>query len=450
VHPRTTSELGQQQHWVSFMFKKRSRRCWMAAGYAALLAVALCCGCAPDTPRGPVVAFKCEIRCPDHNEFGYDGALNIITRAGGGVADQWSPWTFTPDVRPYPYDVDTVNNPLDHEAYSVFTLTGAVPVTGPPPAIRSGDVGFSRYAWDSSFALLGTVPISPPQGPVPPFPKKGFARVSAALVNTRLRVCAIARGDIWIETRDRTADRPQGEPEDRIFLQQWARPESALGDREFVDVACASVWNPAMAREDLHVFGVTKDGHLLRSISPAERLLRPWVSSAPAWEDIEASFARDVGEIRHVDAASRRFVNQLAIVASTEDGRAWYFESRGGSNSVTDIVAGVNATTAPFSTLISVGEVAAGFCDADVPPRGGSEVEWELNILLEDQDRTRLLHTIRAGVPIEWSPPPGGVVPSPSQWKPFTDILAGSGRSDPTGKRRLDTPTIGEFPVKSP
>jgi hypothetical protein len=385
------------------------------------------------------VAFKCEIRCSDHEEFGFDGFLHTITRTGNGVDDQWSPWPSGVDGRPYPYDVDTANNPVEHEAYVIFTQTGAATLPGRPlPVVRRGEIGVLRFNPDGS--LTGPTPIRLPQGAVPPFPTNGFGRVSATVANSRLSVCGLARRHIWIIRRDRTVDHDDGTPEDRIF-QQWVTPEDILGNRDFVDVACASVWNPATASDDLHVFGVTQDGHLLRTVNPGGQL-----SSWTSWEDVEVSLSRDLGEVRHVDAAGRPSHAQLAVVISTEDGNAWYFENRGSWQHLRNIVLDVNAVTSPINTLISVGEIAVGFCDADVPQTGTED--WQLNILLQDQKRNRLLHTILAGTATSWHSPTGGVISSPSLWKPFTDILAASGRTDPTGLRRLEPPTIGEFPVK--
>jgi hypothetical protein len=64
--------------------------------------------------------------------------------------------------------------------------------------------------------------------------------------------------------------------------------------------------------------------------------------------------------------------------------------------------------------------------------------------VLENRDRTMLLHIILAGASTAWGPGPGGVVPSPSLWKPFTQLLMA------TGKRRLHPPGVGEFPVRQP
>ena len=414
----------------------------LVAIVAALLGVVALAACGnPGQPKPAPVTFKCEIRCSDHEAFGFDGFQHTVTRAGSGVDDQWSPWGSAVDSRPFPFDVDTVNNPVEHEAYEVFTLTGAATLPGAPrPVPARGEIGILRFNPDGS--VFGPTSIGLPQGPAPPFPTNGFFRVSATVANSLLRVCGLARGDIWIDTRDRTADHADGTPEDRIFRQQWARPEDSLGDRAFVDVACAGVWNPATASDDLHVFGVSQDGHLLRTVSSSGQL-----SSWTPWEDVEVSLSRDLGWVRHVDAAGRLSHAQLAVVESTEEGNAWYFENRGSWQHLRNIVLDVNAVTSPINTLISVGEVAVGFCDADVPQTGTED--WQLNILLQDQNNNRLLHTILAGTATSWHLPTGGVISSPSLWKPFTDILAATGRTDPTGMRRLDPPTIGEFPVKT-
>ena len=232
-----------------------------------------------------------------------------------------------------------------------------------------------------------------------------------------------------------------GKSESDFFLQQWLQPGVQNGSRKFIDVACAAVLDPATGTEDLHLFGVTSDGHLLRSVNRGADAYE-WKSSFLGWEDVELTIGQDLGEIRHVDAASRPYRDRLAVVASTADGTAWYLGHRGGWQ-VRNIVASVNGTTAPLNTLISVDEVAVDFCDAEVPYRRGAEDDWELNILLQDTNRRRLLHTILAGVSTEWQ---GGLASSPAQWKPFTDILKASGYRDPRGTRTLAAPTIGEYP----
>jgi hypothetical protein len=422
----------------------------LAVGLAAVGGLILA-GCPKPGQAPQQVAFKCEVRCTDH--IFTDGAEHIITRAGSGVADQWSQGAVPGFSRPYIFDIDTVNNPNDHEAYVVYTVAGGPIITTPSRPVPYGGIGFERLLPDgSSRSMVFPRPNFAGTG--------GFSRLSAALANSQLYVCAIWNwkgslagrgGDILVEPRGRTSEtnRPEGEPEDRYFRQWWTAPENANGDRDFVDVGCAGVLNPATGVEDLHVFGVTKDGRLLRSVNPRADGRNPWNPSILGWEDVELSIGRELGVIRHVDAASRPHRSQLAVVASTEDGTAWYLGNPGDAGQqVRDIVADVNATTAPFSTIISVGEIAAGFCDYHVEPRRGAEDDWELNIILEDQNLPRLLHTILAGVSTQWTASTGGVSSSPSLWKPFTDIFVAVGGLSPAGSatRSLAPPTIGEFP----
>ncbi len=406
-----------------------------AAGLA-VVALVTSAGCQKVPPNVPGPVVHCDMFCADHIlEFGYDGTLSFTTRTGPGAAERWSPWTTpTTDGRPYPNDIDIVYNRDDHESYQVFTLKGALPVVGRPPSPGIGDIGYLRRKADGSQTSTLALNIS---GGLP----RNFSRVSAAVVNHQLHVCGLTGGSINVEARNRTS--PGDTSEARTFLDAWVDPAVKLGPFNFVDVGCAGVYNPKTATDDLHVLGVTKEGLLLRTVHPGSVTVGTLAWSP--WEDVETSLGRDLGEFVRVDAAARPLRAHLAVTAVANDGRVWYIPDRGGWGAPHDVVADVNLITAPFTTIVTVDEVAAAFCDADVPPRRGADDDWELNIVLRVPATNRLLHTILAGVSTQWGAGPGGGAPaSPSLWKPFTDLTNLTGYNDMAGRRHLEGFTISE------
>ncbi|MGW5666758.1 hypothetical protein [Micromonospora sp. NPDC003776] len=376
--------------------------------------------------------------------------MYLTTRSGSGVDNSWSQFTqIKGEGRPYPLDADVTYSPDHRESYQMWTWAGARPVT-PLPGL-----GELAFVWRKAD---GTQPAGVDGLSVNVNPTPSFERISTTMVDRRLHICGVAYGGAWgdgANNGDIVVNAREEDPDLHYsatyqFLQAWHYVESVAGHRDFVDVACATVFNPATATEDLHLFGVTRDGHLLRTVHTGP-ITGPISGSSKGkwrgwWEDMKVVWGGGLGKVVRVDATSRYHRDQLAVVAVTDDGRAWY---TGTSNSGTwttprDIVAGVNAVTAPISQVINVDDVAIAFCDANVPHRVGSESDWELNIVLRSSDKKQLLHTVLAGVSTQWATVGPGS--SPSLWKPFVDLLDAAMYTDLSGRKYLSGFAVGEQP----
>jgi hypothetical protein len=235
-----------------------------------------------------------------------------------------------------------------------------------------------------------------------------FHRVSGAVVEGKLHICAT-------ET--------QGQVERNIFdpatghFEGWTDIEMHSGSEvgNFVDVACASVVNPATGLEELQVCGVTDDGHLWHSVESPPRTFTHFA-------DVEYANGRDVGTFKRVDCAGNK--GQLHLVGVTTSGRAWHtIRIPGGWSGFEDVL---DQAPADPSTLTPPGshggmlDVAIGFCNDYVPADGPRDVS-QLNVVLTEdggqRGDSRIWHTIRATNTVAWSP--GSV---PTHWRPMRDL----------------------------
>jgi hypothetical protein len=254
---------------------------------------------------------------------------------------------------------------------------------------------------------------------------KLFSRVSIASVNEELNVCAVTasggqipRGRILRVVRS-NANPFDAEPSK--WGGGWFDVESLGGGEKgkFVDVGCAGVVNPSTQKEELHICGVTEDGHLWHAVEPAPR-----TSSAGATfsilGDVEGH-AGEEGDFVRVDCAPDK--SQLHLVGVTSAGRVYHTirNPSGSWRPFEDVLTA--AAPPPFSWLAKMKDVAIGYCNDYVAANGASDVS-ELNVIMLD-DSLHLWQTIRAAVPISWSPFGGPA----AYWRPHVDFDAAIGRS---------------------
>ena len=250
--------------------------------------------------------------------------------------------------------------------------------------------------WRPLQALDNTVETGRPGGPLGiDVGRAGrFSRVSGASVAGKLHVCAVETdGQIERNIFDPATSRFEG----------WTDIELRVGETgRFIDVACASVFNPATNVEELHVCGVTDDGRLWHSRESPFRTFS-------AFGDVEG-VAGEGGEFTRVDCAGN--AGQLHLVGITTRGVPW----RTVRNATSWLpVENVHDAIYP-STPVIYRDVAIGFCNWDVPRDGERDVS-QLNVVLTERNTNKIWHTIRATNPVQWS-----AAPAPGNWRPVQDL----------------------------
>ena len=210
-----------------------------------------------------------------------------------------------------------------------------------------------------------------------------FSRVSGASVAGKLHVCAVeTTGQIERTIFDPATNRFEG----------WTDIELRVGETgRFIDVACASVFNPATNVEELHVCGVTDDGRLWHSRELPFRTFS-------GFGDVEG-VAGEGGEFTRVDCAGN--ASQLHLVGITTYGVAWHTVRGAASWRPFE---NVHDSLYPSKPAI-YSDVAIGFCNWEVPPDGQRDVS-QLNVVLIERNNNSIWHTIRAANPVQWSAAP--------------------------------------------
>jgi hypothetical protein len=265
--------------------------------------------------------------------------------------------------------------------------------------------------WRSPRTLDNTVPSGQTGGPLGTDRGRGgiFERVSAATVEGKIHICAVeADGQIERNIFDPANAGPDP-------FDGWTDIEMKLGsDRgRFVDVACASVVNPATTLEELHICGVTNDGGLWHSVESPSRTFT-------VFGDVKG-VSGDVGQFNRVDCAGNK--SQLHLVGVTRNAvKAWH-------------TIRIPTAWSPFANVLDQAtggptagyflDVAVGFCNDGVPPSGNSDVS-QLNVVLTGPPTqisgpsprpSGIWHTIRSTNPVQWTPQANA-----TNWRPMQDL----------------------------
>jgi hypothetical protein len=304
----------------------------------------------------------------------------------------------------------------------------------PGTTARAGDLVYSHERFTGEWLAGGALGRpDPPTGPGPgviipagrvfngPDNPSGFLLVSVASVRDELHVCAIG----W-NRRLYHVYRQKTDPFHNNW-SQWTDIEFRAGERgRFIEVGCAGVYNPATGMQDLHLCGVTGDGHIWHAVGSGT-LSNLGFSNWSPLADVGGVIG-ERGNFFDVDCAGNRGqLHLVALTASPEEGdadrRVWHTirNPGGGWAPPTDVLAaaGIPADARPFTPS----GVAIGFCNAGVRP-GPSDFS-QLNVAISGRTETpapsigRVIYTIRSTNSIEWRP--GS---SPSLWKPAIDLLA--------------------------
>jgi hypothetical protein len=273
------------------------------------------------------------------------------------------------------------------------------------------------------------VPGSPNTGPLGSCRDKftvNFERLSAAVVNGQLHVCAVGgvgQGGIWHAVRDA--------PNAPTELARWRRAGTGFlwengtsgggaNKDDFVDVACAAVLNPDTQTQDLHLCAVTQDGGLWHTT------LVP-----PAAGALGATAYGPFGDVAAVTGSSEKFARvdcvgdagSLHLVAVTKGYRAVHtirIPSRW--RAFEDVMHSAQSLPG-ISWLGRISDVAVGLCHDDL--KGDSSNVPQMSVVLQDRDDGHLLNTIRYAHPRTES-----IVAGPRSWRTVVDVdgLMGSSR----------------------
>jgi hypothetical protein len=341
-------------------------------------------------------------------------------REGPGKTAAWSmlATTFPDTTASFPAaDVDelAIAGGL-HEIHVVYVVgpnLGQLPfVGGVAPgsiahAVQSYDGGWSAFFLPNRLVTTGQ-PGGPLGGDLGR--QASFLRVSTASVKFELNVCAVeAQGQLEHAIRASVPTPSDGStiPESRRWEIGWTDVERAgAGEKgKFVDVGCAGVYNPATNAEELHICGVTDNGHLWHSIVTG-------TSYAP-FGDVEGQ-AGEKGDFVAVDCAPN--ASQLHLVAVNKDGRVFH-TVRIASGTLSPFEDVLNASAAPFSYLGKARDVAIGFCNAGIPT-DGSDLS-QLNVVTTGDD---VLHTIYSVNKVDW----GGLA-GERHWMPQVSLASKTG-----------------------
>jgi hypothetical protein len=381
--------------------------------------------------------------------------LAMLTSCGGGGSDQPPPaasrpccsflaayYNFSPEValregdpqqnlwrsaRNYPkpggalplgervpnaYDIDqvTISPAVQDFGFppEVHTVLARHQGTG-PGTITLGELMHFKQSYEGQWST--SFPVRE-QGSLRAAERPGFAftRVSLSSVEGELRLCAVTNTG---QLRHVFRRNGQFAGESSLWVANEFSDVELFGGGErgnFVDVGCSGVFNPVLNKQELHVCGVTDDGHLwhtteISGTHPPDFL---------PLQDVELASGQEVGEFVKVDCAANK--GQLHLVAVTKAGRALHIirNPSGGWSAFTDVMN--PASPAGSSYLGTVSDIGIGFCNEDLPenPSLGSDVS-QLNIVLETSDG--LQHTIRSLNPLPWRP-----LEPPTLWKVHTAL----------------------------
>ena len=358
--------------------------------------------------------------------FGSDDLL-VSQRRGDPALDQWTQFqrqagAFQASFRGFGFgttlqDLKAVDVPLAQGGHEVHILAVIFSM------MNVANFGFdlaeivqgSNGVWGPFRRMDALVPSGMSGGPLGSDLGRSasFQRISSAVVSGVLNACAVE-------------DKGQIE-RNRLVNSQWEGwtdveratsgktgiiPDGQFTDvGQFVDVGCASVFDPASGAEQLHVCGVTADGKLWQSRETSPGMFAPFV-------DVQAG-AGKVGDFTKVDCAGNK--SQFHLVGITKDGRAWHtiLIPSGAWRPFQNVFdqAQSNGLLSTFSGNFA--DLAIGFCNDGVPPNAPSDVS-QLDVVftsLAPAGNDQIWLTIRAINPVRWN----GMLAA-QNWKPLKDI----------------------------
>jgi hypothetical protein len=261
-----------------------------------------------------------------------------------------------------------------------------------------GDLVHARQGFDGSWSaislLSNLVAKGEPGGPLGSDIGREayFSSVSVSSVNETLHICA--------SEDEGQFEHNQGEG--------WLDVERASSGENgnFFDVACAGVLNAEKNREELHLCGVTTDGHLWHSINQEESYL--------PFGDVESQ-AGEIGNFNRVDCAGNGTV--LHLVGVTSAGNVWHTirTKTGEWRAFEEVRTVASPSNQAFDERIL--DVAIGFCNEGVPPDAPHDVS-QLHIVMKAP--LQLFYTIRSANLIHWNESA-----EPSHWKTIKKIEPG-------------------------
>jgi hypothetical protein len=313
-------------------------------------------------------------------------------------------------------DVKSIDLPLDKGAHELHVL--ATWTAKPPPWLTTyepNSIVDIVQARDGQWQVYQYLPDdTPAQTRSSPTDKTGFWRVSGAVVNGVLNVCAIYTGG-WIAVT-------------RLVQGQWEpwtdvmKSGAGLAPGGIGDVACASVLNPSTNQQELHVCAITSGTGIWHTIETAPGSFLPFgqVTSVA-----EGNHHEDFFEPLEIDCAGEGSQLHLVVTAAPGGGqyaRAWYTaRNPSGWRPFTELA---NLTEGLPST--GLWHVGIGLCNPDVPLQGSASGP-QLNVILSGNAKIySLMHSTNS---VQWSG-----TPTPSNWSPSQEITAINNTTDQFGQ----------------
>jgi hypothetical protein len=251
-----------------------------------------------------------------------------------------------------------------------------------------------------------------------PLPRlSNFTRVSLALVNGELHICAVrASGELLHVSRTVTAPGAT-----TTTYRTWLDVESVAGERgKFVNVACAGVRNPSTGTDDLHLVGNTEDGHVWHAVAsgPAMTGTSGSPSSWTTLNDLENALGTELAYSDITDAGATSGVLNLVSLTGVGNGPfnlMHYVRFNSGSwSGGTDLIAG--APGAP-PTFVS-GRVAIARCQYGVQPAGRQHLAVAL------QAGNHVYFTVASSSVEDWD---GNSSTTDTYLRPWEDLAVMSG-----------------------